>query len=55
LDKPGSQEELLHTLVSLVAQGRQILLAADRHPDKMRLETQNSPFRKTHEIISPLA
>lgn len=34
-DKPGSQEELLHTLVSLVAQGRQILLAADRHPDKI--------------------
>lgn len=34
-DKPGSQEELLHTLVSLVDQGRQILLAADRHPDKI--------------------
>jgi len=34
-DKPGSQEELLHTLVSLVDQGRQILIAADRHPDKI--------------------
>ena len=34
-DKPGSQEELLHTLVSLVDQGRQILLASDRHPDKI--------------------
>ena len=34
-DKPGSQEELLHTLVNLVAQGRQILIAADRHPDKI--------------------
>ena len=34
-DKPGSQEELLHTLVSLVDQGRQILVAADRHPDKI--------------------
>ena len=34
-DKPGSQEELLHTLVSLVDQGRQILSAADRHPDKI--------------------
>lgn len=34
-DKPGSQEELLHTLVDLVAQGRQILIAADRHPDKI--------------------
>ena len=32
-DKPGSQEELLHTLVSLVDAGRQILLASDRHPD----------------------
>jgi len=34
-DKPGSQEELLHTLVSLVDQGRQILIATDRHPDKI--------------------
>ena len=33
--KPGSQEELLHTLISLVDQGRQILIAADRHPDKI--------------------
>ena len=35
-DKPGSQEELLHTLVSLVDQGKQILIAADRHPDKIQ-------------------
>lgn len=34
-DKPSSQEELLHTLVSLVDAGRQILLASDRHPDKI--------------------
>ena len=34
-DKPGSQEELLHTLVSLVDQGRQILIATDSHPDKI--------------------
>ena len=34
-DKPGSQEELLHTLVSLVDNGKQILIAADRHPDKI--------------------
>lgn len=34
-DKPGSQEELLHTLVSLVDSGKQILIAADRHPDKI--------------------
>ena len=31
-DKPGSQEELLHTLISLVDSGKQILLASDRHP-----------------------
>lgn len=34
-DKPGSQEELLHTLISLVDGGKQILIAADRHPDKI--------------------
>ena len=34
-DKKGSQEELLHTLVSLVDSGKQILIAADRHPDKI--------------------
>ena len=34
-DKPGSQEELLHTLVSLVDAGRQILIASDRHPDRI--------------------
>ena len=34
-DKPGSQEELLHTLVSLVDAGRQILIASDRHPDSI--------------------
>lgn len=32
-DKPGSQEELLHTLISLVSEDRQVLIAADRHPD----------------------
>lgn len=31
-DKPGSQEELLHTLISLIGDGRQVLLATDRHP-----------------------
>jgi len=34
-DKPGSQEELLHTLVSLKDAGKQIVLATDRHPDKI--------------------
>lgn len=34
-DKPGSQEELLHTLISLVSEGRQVLIAADRHPDNI--------------------
>jgi chromosomal replication initiator protein len=32
-DKPASQEELLHTVVSLIGAGRQILIAADRHPN----------------------
>ncbi len=32
-DKPASQEELLHTVISLIGSGRQILLASDRHPD----------------------
>ena len=31
-DKPTSQEELLHTLISLVGESRQVLLATDRHP-----------------------
>ncbi len=34
-DKPGSQEELLHTLISLVDAGKQVLLATDRHPHKI--------------------
>jgi len=34
-DKPSSQEEFLHTLISLVDTGRQIIIAADRHPDKI--------------------
>ena len=32
-DKPASQEELLHTVISLIGAGRQILMASDRHPD----------------------
>jgi chromosomal replication initiator protein len=39
-DKPSSQEELLHTLISLVDEGRQILVAADRHPDKIEKATE---------------
>lgn len=31
-DKPSSQEELLHTLISLVDSNKQVLLATDRHP-----------------------
>ncbi len=31
-DKPSSQEELLHTLISLVGANKQVLLATDRHP-----------------------
>ncbi len=33
--KPSSQEEFLHTLVSLVDDGRQIMIATDRHPNDM--------------------
>lgn len=32
-DKPSSQEELLHTLIALIGDGRQVVLATDRHPD----------------------
>jgi chromosomal replication initiator protein len=32
-DKSASQEELLHTIISMVGAGRQILIASDRHPD----------------------
>lgn len=39
-DKPSSQEELLHTLISLVDEGRQILIAADRHPDRIEKATE---------------
>lgn len=31
-DKPGSQEELLHTLIALVENGKQVVLATDRPP-----------------------
>lgn len=31
-DKPGSQEELLHTLISLVDDGKQVVLASNQHP-----------------------
>jgi chromosomal replication initiator protein len=32
-EKSASQEELLHTIISLVGAGRQIMIAVDRHPD----------------------
>ena len=32
-NKSASQEELLHTIISMVGAGRQILIASDRHPD----------------------
>jgi len=38
-DKPGSQEELLHTLVSLVDADRQVVIASDRHPDQIEKAT----------------
>jgi len=33
--KPTSQEEMLHTLISMVGEGRQVLLTTDRHPDDL--------------------
>ncbi len=39
-DKPTSQEELLHTLISLVDNGRQVLLATDRHPHAITKATE---------------
>lgn len=44
-NKPSSQEELLHTMVSLVGEGRQILLTLDRHPDELE---KASPRLKSH-------
>ncbi|NNE58528.1 MAG: chromosomal replication initiator protein DnaA, partial [Hellea sp.] len=34
-NKPSSQEELLHTMISMVGKGRQVLLTTDRHPDEL--------------------
>ena len=34
-DKPGSHEELLLTLIELVAEGRQVVLTMDVHPDEL--------------------
>ncbi len=34
-DKPGSHEELLLTLIALVAEGRQVILTMDTHPDEL--------------------
>ncbi len=33
--KPGSGEELMHTLINMVEAGKQVLLAADRHPHEI--------------------
>jgi len=54
-DKPGSQEELLHTLVSLVDQGRQILIAADRHPDKIEKASERLKSYLSSGLVSTLA
>jgi len=43
--KPSSQEELLHTMVSLVGEGRQIMLTLDRHPEELEKAT---PRLKSH-------
>lgn len=43
--KPTSQEELLHTMISMVSGGRQVLLTLDRHPDELEKAT---PRLKSH-------
>jgi len=43
--KTSSQEELLHTMVSLVGEGRQIMLTLDRHPEELE---KASPRLKSH-------
>lgn len=50
-DKPSSQEELLHTMVSLVGEGRQILLAMDRHPDELEKATPRLKSHMTSGLI----
>ena len=52
-DKPSSQEELLHTLISLVDEGRQILIAADRHDPQIVVYVlwKYLVFRLAHELI----
>ena len=45
--KSSSQEELLHTMVSLVGEGRQILMTLDRHPEELE---KASPRLKSHMI-----
>lgn len=43
--KNSSQEELLHTMISMVGEGRQVLLTLDRHPDELE---KASPRLKSH-------
>ena len=44
-NKPTSQEEMLHTLISMVGEGRQVLLTTDAHPDELEKAT---PRLKSH-------
>ncbi len=44
-NKTSSQEEMLHTLISMVGEGRQVLLTTDRHPDELE---KASPRLKSH-------
>ncbi len=43
--KPTSREEMLHTLISMVGSGRQVLLTTDKHPDEIEDAT---PRLKSH-------
>ena len=54
-DKPGSQEELLHTLISLVGEGRQVLIAADRHPDQIEKASERLKSYLSSGLVCKIA
>ncbi|HFB55562.1 MAG TPA: chromosomal replication initiator protein DnaA [Hellea balneolensis] len=53
-DKPGSQEELLHTLISLVDDGKQILLATDRHPHTIKKASERLKSYLCGGLLCPI-
>lgn len=53
--KPGSQEELLHTLVALFDEGKQVLLATDRHPDQMEQASERLKSYMTSGLVCKIS